>query len=111
MTEPLQPPFGSREERIAHNEAWSRRLNECKAEWMNDGQLEAGFRCECAEPDCGIRLRLSGAEWKKVRSQPNRFAVAPGHVSADVETTVEEHPHFWIVDKLGEAGRAAEKLA
>jgi hypothetical protein len=111
VTEPLQPPFGSREERIAANEAWSRRLNERKAEWINDGYLAAGFRCECWEPECGVRIRLSGNEWEKVRSRPNRFAVAPGHISADIETVVEEQPHFWIVDKQGEAGDVAEKLA
>jgi len=111
VTEPLQPPFGTQDERIAHNEAWSRRLNERKAEWMDSGQLAAGFRCECWEPDCGVRLRLSGSEWRKVRSRPNRFEVAPGHVSADVETVVEQHPHFWILDKQGEAGDVAEKLA
>ena len=35
--EPLQPPTRSREERIAYNEDWSRRLNERKAEWVDIG--------------------------------------------------------------------------
>ena len=52
-----------------------------------------------------------GAEWRKVRSQPNRFAVAPGHVSADIENVIEEQQHFWIIDKQGTAGEVAEKLA
>ena len=46
-----------------------------------------------------------------MRSLPNRFAVAPGHVSADIETVIEEHTHFWIIDKQGTAGELAEKLA
>jgi hypothetical protein len=109
--EELQPPFGSRDERLAYNEDWTRRLNERKAEWMENGYLAAGFRCECWDPECTARIRLSGSDWRKVRSQPNRFAVAPGHVSADIETVVEERPNFWIVDKRGEAGDVAEKLA
>lgn len=111
VTDSVQPPFESREERIAHNEAWCRRLNERKAEWANGGYLAAGFRCECWEPNCGVRFQLSGSEWQKVRSRPNRFAVAPGHVDTDIEAVVEEHPLFWIVDKRGKAGKVAEKLA
>jgi hypothetical protein len=99
VLEPLQPPFSSQEERVAYNEAWSRRLNERKAEWVENGFVAAGFRCECWQADCGARLRLSGSEWRKVRSQANRFAVAPGHISPDIETVIEEHTHFWIIDK------------
>jgi hypothetical protein len=105
------PPTGSREERIAYNEDWSRRLNERKAAWLENGYLAAGFRCECWEPNCAERISLSGREWRQVRSRSNRFAVAPGHVSSDIETVVEEHPNFWIVDKQGKAGEVAEKLA
>lgn len=96
---------------MAYNEDWSRRLNERKAEWIEDGFVAAGFRCECWKPDCGVRIRLSGSEWRKVRAEPNRFAVAPGHVNADMECVIEEHPEFWIVDKLGRSGEVAEKLA
>lgn len=100
----------SREERIAYNEAWCRDLNERKAEWMKGGQVVAGFRCECWQIDCGARMQLSGPEWREVRSQGNRFAVAPGHTVADVEQVVKEYPHFWVVEKLGEAGDLAEEL-
>lgn len=109
--QPLQPPFGSREERVAYNEDWSRQLNERKAEWIENGFVAAGFRCECWDPGCGVRIQLSGPEWRKVRSRSNRFAVAPGHANADIEWVVEEHPEFWIVDKLGKAGEVASELA
>ena len=44
-------------------------------------------------------------DWQTVRSQSNRFAVAPEHVADDHEDVVQEYPHFWIVEKRGEAGR------
>jgi hypothetical protein len=110
VAEPFQPPFGSREERIAYNEAWCRDLNERKAEWIGSLDLAAGFRCECGQADCSDRIRLSGREWREARSRPNRFAVAPRHVVADLEIVIEEHPHFWLVEKHGEAGEAAESL-
>ena len=47
----------------------------------------------------------------EARSRANRFVVAPGHVVADFETVVEEHPHFWLIEKHGEAGDEAESLA
>jgi hypothetical protein len=110
VAEPSQP-FRSREERIAYNEAWCRDINERKAEWMKGGDLVAGFRCECWRVECSDRIRLSGSEWHEARSQPNRFAVAPGHVAAEREAVIEEYPHFWLVEKHGEAGDAAEAWA
>ena len=111
MGEPPQPLFGSRAERIAYNEDWCRDLNERKAEWMKSGHPTAGFRCECWQVDCAERMPLSGREWREVRSRPNRFAVAPGHVASEFEEVVAEYRHFWIIEKRGEAGDVAEKLA
>jgi hypothetical protein len=101
----------SHEERIAYNESWFRVLNERKAGWMRSGQPTAGFRCECWRIDCSVRVRLSEREWKEVRSRADRFAVAPGHTAGDVEQVIKEYPHFWIIQKQGEAGDVAEKLA
>ena len=111
MPESNEPPLGSREERIAYNQAWSRHLNERKAKWMQRGDPAAGFRCECWQVDCNERIPLSGTEWEEVRSEPNRFAVAPGHIAADLEVVIKKHPNFWLVEKHGEAGEVAKKLA
>jgi hypothetical protein len=102
--------FGSREERVAFNEAFCRDLNERKVHWMRSNLPTAGFRCECADVNCGVRFRLSQAEWNEVRSRPTRFAVAPSHFVPDVEEVVKEYPEFWIVEKRGEAGDIAEEL-
>jgi hypothetical protein len=107
VAESIQPLFGSREKRIAFNEAKCRDFN--KAQWMK-GYSAGGFRCECWQLDCTARFPLSGREWHQVRSWPNRFAVAPGHLAPDVEVVVERYPHFWLVEKLGEAGEVAESL-
>jgi hypothetical protein len=111
MAESSESPAGSREERIALNEALSRNLNERKAKWIEAGQVVAGFRCECWQVDCGERVQLSGREWHEVRSLPNRFAVVPGHIAAEHETVVKEYSHFWLIEKHGEAGEVAEELA
>jgi hypothetical protein len=100
----------SQQERMAHNEAWFRDLNERKAEWIRNGLQAAGFRCECWRMDCDVRIRLSGREWEEVRERGNRFAVAPGHTAAP-ELVVRECQGFWIIEKPGEAGDLAAKLA
>jgi hypothetical protein len=111
MTDPFQPPFASREERIAHNESWSRSLNQRRAEWVSGRGEMTGFRCECWQDDCAERIPLSPDDWKMVRAEPNRFAVAPHHVAHDVEAVVKKHSGFWLVEKLGEAGEVSEELA
>ena len=105
-----QGSFGGREKRIAYNEAWHRDLNERKAQWMRSGLTTAGFRCECGSRTCGVRLRLSKREWDETRSEPNRFAVAPGHVAYDMEVVVKEYPDFWLVEKQGEAENIVKEL-
>ena len=111
MTEPFQLPFGSRDERIAHNEAWSRSLNERHAEWAGGREAMPNFRCECWQQDCTERIPLSGEDWKMVRAEPNRFAVAPDHVAENFEAVVTAFPGFWLIEKLGEAGEITEELA
>jgi hypothetical protein len=111
VPESFQPPLGSREERIAYNEAWCRDVNQRRARWTESGDPAAGFRCECWQVDCGERILLSAGEWEEVRSRPNRFAVAPGHVADDIEVVVKEYPRFWLVEKHGEAGEVTKKLA
>ena len=104
-------PFGSRDDRIAHNEAWSRSLNERRAEWVSDRDETTGFRCECWQRDCPERVPLAPADWKTVRAKPNRFVVAPDHVADEFEAVVDEFPLFWFVEKLGEAGAIVKDLA
>jgi len=107
----FQPPWGSREERVAYNESWARDLNRTRAQLLDLGEPEVGFRCECENAACTEILRLTASEWQAVRSDPRQFVVAPRHVAADVECVVLRRDDYWIVEKLGEAGEEAERLA
>jgi hypothetical protein len=111
VAESLEPRFGSREERIAYNEAWSRSLNERRAEWAAGLEARPSFRCECWQQDCTARIPLSREDWKLVRAEPRRFAVAPGHVAENFEAVVKAFPRFWLLEKFGQAGEIAEELA
>jgi hypothetical protein len=111
MGKSLEPRFGSREERIAYNEAWSRTLNQRRAQWAAGHEARPSFRCECWEHGCRERIPLSRAEWEMVRAEPSRFAVAPGHVAENFEAVIKAFPRFWMVEKFGLAGEIAERLA
>lgn len=102
--------FGSREERVAYNEARSRELNERNAERTENGQPATEFRCECGHAECFELIPLSESEWKEVRSESTRFAVVPRHVAVGVEVVTKQYPHAWFVEKRGRAGEVAEAL-
>ena len=98
-----------RKRRMAQNEALSRRIND-RIEYQRprNGESADTFVCECALPDCDEALDLSIGEYARVRSHPRRFVVLPGHEAPEVESTVEVHPGYVVVEKRGEAGRIAE---
>jgi hypothetical protein len=109
--EAFQARFPSWEERIAYSEAWSRSLNQRRAERALELGAGASFRCECWRHDCVERVKLSRQEWELVRAEPRRFAVAPDHVAENFEAVIEAFPHFWLIEKFGVAGELAERLA
>ena len=100
-----------RYERQAINESLLRDVNECRAAldknaesaWAAAAELFE-FLCECGVPgSCDGRVRMTLAEYERVRSQDDRFAVVPGHETDGLERAVEEHERFVIVDKLAAA--------
>ena len=98
------------EERVGFNEATFRSINE----GIERGQGEpwdperVGFRCECARLGCSTILEIPYAEYEAVRAHGRRFLVAPGHVVPETEKVVARHGSYEVVEKRGEAGRAAD---
>ena len=58
-------------------------------------------------------VELTAGEYRRVRATNRRFLVFPdpSHTSPDLETVVERHERYWVVEKNGEAGEEAEALA
>jgi hypothetical protein len=46
---------------------------------------------------------MTVAEYDHVRSDNDRFAIAPGHETPEMEAVVETNERFVVVDKLPEA--------
>ena len=98
------------QQRTARNEAIFREINEGirRGRWPGEENSTMSFRCECASLGCTDMLALSFRDYERIRKHPRQFLVAPGHERLDVEVVVDTKPTYLVVQKVGEAGRAAE---
>ena len=102
-------------DRQARNESLMRTVNDqiaaldkLAAEWATPGH-QFKFQCECGRHEgCASSLLMTLPEYERVRSQRDRFAVAPGHETAEIEHAVEENERFVIVDKRDEVEHLVE---
>ena len=99
------------QEHLAANEDRFRQINE-KVEDMAaaHGGDSHEFLCECSDPDCSERVRLTLAEYRRVREDGARFIVVKGHVVNEIERVVESAEDHAVIEKHGEAGRVAIEL-
>ena len=90
-----------RDGRYAANEALYRRLNERIRRYKEGGETgePMTFLCECAEGACIDQIHIGLEEYRRVRQDPRRFIVAPGHDAPEMERVVERHPRYWVVEK------------
>ena len=95
--------------RQARNEALFREVNEQIAGlgertqvWSSAGGL--ALICECGvDGGCGERVEMTPAEYERVRTQDDRFALIPGHETPALERIVERTERYVIVDKVDAA--------
>ncbi len=90
-----------REQGLASNEALFRAANERIAEWEERHHSEAGelYLCECADPACRQKIELSREQYEAVRSNSRRFFVVAGHAVPGIETVIETHEGWAVIEK------------
>lgn len=99
--------------RIGLNEAVFRAVNEeieglSKRFGLTDDALD--LICECGYAECAERIRMSHANYERLRSDPRTFAVVPEHEIPDVEEVVERGDGYDVVRKRsGEPAAIAER--
>jgi hypothetical protein len=102
-----------RARRVGENEAIYREVNERVAELnerfgIDDERID--FVCECGNGGCIQRIALGRDEYERVRDDPRRFAVVPGHEIPDLEDVVERHGRYVVVEKRpGDPAALAER--
>jgi hypothetical protein len=91
-----------REERAIRNEALFREVNlhiaGLEERVHSTGEL-LPLVCECASAGCIESVEVGMETFQRVREQPLRFIVKPGHERLDVESVVERHQSHLIVEK------------
>lgn len=99
------------QQRIAHNEAVFREVNEAirRGRWPGEQHAPSAFCCECAQLGCSQMIELVASEYERIRASPHRFLVAPGHDLPQAETIIESHERYVVVEKRAEAARVAEE--
>ena len=101
---------GSRDERLAKNEALFRDLNERIERAAGSGNPSTdkfGFVCECANDTCFDLIHLSIYEYERLRGNPLRFMVVPGHEMPEIEEIVEENEGYLFIKKTGTGATVA----
>jgi hypothetical protein len=94
-----------RDERAIRNEALFREVNVHIADLEErvhaSGEL-LPLVCECVRAGCSVPLEVEPDIFNRVRENPLQFLVAPGHEDLGVESVVERHIGYLIVEKHGD---------
>ena len=88
-------------QRVAMNEATFRKVNEAM-EVAQDPSGRLTFVCECGRLGCSKLVKLTRAEYERIRKNPRRFAILDGHEILDAEEIVERHERYLVVEKAGD---------
>jgi hypothetical protein len=106
----LVPVASDRKERLALNEALFRHANERMAGWEERHRVEATelYFCECADPKCRAKVPLRESEYERVRGHSDHFFIVPGHELTDVETVIESHAEWVVIEKDPEVREIVE---
>ena len=87
--------------RIATTEAIFRNVNERIAESAERFDSDtAEFVCECDDRACTERVEAPLAEYERVRAEPTRFLLAPGHDNGAIERVIQRRAKYWVVEKV-----------
>lgn len=98
-----------RARRVGENESLYREVNERVEELSEELHVPPEFVCECGRTDCSQRLQVPVDEYERVRANGRRFIVARGHERPEVEKVIDERDGWLVVEKIGEAGTAADE--
>lgn len=100
--------------RVGENEALYRLVNE-RIQALSPGGAatsgEFGVICECAALACKTQIMIRPTVYEQVRANSDHFIVLRGHQIDEIETVVEDHGSFIVIEKTPqEAKQIAEEM-
>jgi hypothetical protein len=109
MQPPEHPTHEALVRRVALIEINGRRANEAIERGFR-GKARGAFVCECGHAGCNAMVEVALSDYEAVRTDFDRFIVAPGHDIDGVDEVVERHQDHLIVMKLGEGAELARQM-
>jgi hypothetical protein len=102
----ISPPLTDEQarRRVASNQALVRLVNEAMRVDRPDEAI--AFRCECGQIGCNVLIELTRGEYDNVRAHPRRFAIVAGHEVIEIESVVERHERYAVVEAHDPAAAA-----
>jgi hypothetical protein len=91
-----------RARRVGLNEALFRQVNEQIESLSRDFRTEPRTLkvvCECARGDCTDQLQIPVREYERVRTDPRRYIIVPGHDLPEFESVVAGRDGYEVVEK------------
>jgi hypothetical protein len=81
-----------------------REVNERVAEVSSHYEVETqtgavDFTCECGRVDCAETMMMTVVEYEAIRAQATHFGVVPQHEQPEIESVIERHPSYFVVEK------------
>jgi hypothetical protein len=96
----IQAPDPHDRAQLIRNATLFREVNEAVHVYFRVADhIEGQFVCECSDPTCVAKLRLTPGEYSDVRGHPTRFFIVPGHEVDSVDRVVGRNSGFTIVEK------------
>lgn len=98
-------------ERIRHNEHLLREANrrikrhavELREQGMAKEREQVEFLCACGQAHCDSTVSLTVSQYEGAhRADGTQFILVRGHVTAAIESVVEDHGDWVVVEKLPE---------
>jgi hypothetical protein len=86
-------------QRLVRSHVLFREVNERVREVVNPVAAPLEFLCECSNEECTETVTLDLAEYDRIRSHANLFAVAPGHERPAVDRVVDQGEGYILVEK------------
>jgi hypothetical protein len=88
--------------RVGLNEALFRQVNEeirSLTDTFGEDLPTMTVVCECGLSDCAEQIQVEVSEYERIRADGRMYMVAPGHVFPELETVVESHDGWEVVQK------------
>jgi hypothetical protein len=107
----LKDPAMDFAERAARNEEAFRGINTRIEEGAHEHSVDSPlpFHCECDNAVCIEKIEIRPSEYEQIVGHRYRFVLVPGHEDAAIERVVEQHEHYVVAEKIGEARERIER--